>query len=144
MLPEQIAGLAPALTEFLGTFKSCFGECRTRDHFATYCRGLLSNLPRKSVEPIAVAAGSTVRALQLFLTVRDWDHLRLRNRLQQRVAAQHAPAPGAPRADDDLGAIGLIDETSVAKKGEQTPGVQRQYCGAMGKVENSLVTVHLG
>jgi SRSO17 transposase len=144
MLPEQIAGLAPALTEFLGTFKSCFGECRTRDHFATYCRGLLSNLPRKSVEPIAVAAGSTVRALQLFLTVRDWDHLRLRNRLQQRVAARHAPAPGVPRAADDLGTIGLIDETSVAKKGQQTPGVQRQYCGAMGKVENSLVTVHLG
>lgn len=150
MLPEQIAGLAPALTEFLGSFKSCFGECRTRDHFATYCRGLLSNLPRKSVEPIAVSAGSTVRALQLFLTVRDWDHLRLRNRLQQRVAALHAPAPGSPgspassRAGDDLGVIGLIDETSVAKKGDRTPGVQRQYCGAMGKVENCLVTVHLG
>lgn len=147
MLPEQIAGLVPALTEFLGVFKNCFGECRTRDHFATYCRGLLSNLPRKSVEPIAVSAGSTVRALQLFLTVRDWDHLRLRNRLQQRVAAQHAPAPGprsAARAPDDLGVIGLIDETSVAKKGDKTPGVQRQYCGAMGKVENCIVTVHLG
>lgn len=144
MLPEQIASLVPALTEFLGSFRNCFGERRTLDHFATYCRGLLSNLGRKSVEPIAVSAGSTVRALQLFLTHRHWDHLRLRDRLQQRIARQHAPAPGTPRAADDLGTIGLIDETSVAKKGDQTPGVQRQYCGARGKLENCIVTVHLG
>jgi len=144
MLPEQITGLAPALTGFLGVFKNCFGECRLLDHFATYCRGLLSDLQRKSVEPIALAAGSTVRALQLFLTDRVWDHLRLRDRVQQRIAAQHAPAPGSARVPDDLGVIGLIDETSVAKKGDQTPGVQRQYCGSRGKIENCLVTVHLG
>jgi len=87
MTPDQIAGLAPALTEFLGFFRRCFGERRVLDHFAVYCRGLLSDLRRKSVEPVAVAAGSTVRALQLFLTERDWDHLRLRDQLQQRVAA---------------------------------------------------------
>ena len=144
MLPEQIAGLAPALAAFLGVFKNCFGECRLLDHFAIYCRGLLSNLQRKSVEPIALAAGSTVRALQMFLTDRVWDHLRLRDRLQQRIAALHAPAPGTPRQPDDLGAIGSIDETSVAKKGDKTPGVQRQYCGASGKIDNCLVTVHLG
>jgi len=87
MTPDQIAGLAPALTEFLGFFRRCFGERRVLDHFAVYCRGLLSDLRRKSVEPVAVAAGSTVRALQLFLTERDWDNLRLRDQLQQRVAA---------------------------------------------------------
>ena len=70
MLPEQITGLAPALTEFLGVFKNCLGECRLVDHLATYCRGLLSNLHRKSVEPIALAAGSTVRALQMFMAVK--------------------------------------------------------------------------
>ena len=144
MTPDQIAGLGPALTEFLGSFKSCFSECRVLDHFAVYCRGLLSNLRRKSVEPVAVAAGSTVRALQLFLTERDWDHLRLRDPLQRRGAAQHGPAPGTPRGADDLGVIGLIDETSVAKDGDKTPGVQRQYCGALGKLENCIVTVHLG
>jgi SRSO17 transposase len=144
MSPKQITGLAPALTEFLGVFKNCFGECRLLDHFSTYCRGLLSDLQRKSVEPIALAAGSTVRALQMFLTARVWDHLRLRDRLQQRIASLHAPAPGTPREPDDLGVIGLIDETSVVKKGDQTPGVQRQYCGVVGKVENGLVTVHLG
>jgi len=144
MSPEQIAGLATALTEFLGLFRNCLGECRLRDHLATYCRGLLSNLPRKSVEPIALAAGSTVRALQLFLTDRVWDHVRLRDRLQQRIASRHAPAPGTIRSPDDLGVIGLIDETSVAKKGDKTPGVQRQYCGASGKIDNCVVTVHLG
>src|ERR1041385_8383687 len=132
MLPEQIAGLAPALREFLGGFTNCFGECRLVNHFATYCRGLLSDLQRKSVEPIALAAGCTVRALQMFLTHRVWGHLRLRDRLQQRLAPLHAPAPGSPRRPDDLGVIGLIDETSVVKKGDRTPGVQRQYCGTSG------------
>jgi len=144
MTPEQIAGLGPALTEFLGSFRTCFGERRVLDHFAVYCRGLLSNLRRKSVEPVALAAGSTVRALQLFLTERFWDHRRLGDQLQQRVAAQHGPAPGTSRGAGDLGVIGLIDETSVAKDGDKTPGVQRQYCGALGKVENCIVTVHLG
>jgi SRSO17 transposase len=144
MTPEQIAGLGPALTEFIGSFRRCLGECRVMRHFAVYCRGLLSNLRRKSVEPVAVAAGSTVRALQLFLTERDWDHLRLRDQLQQRVAVRHGPAPGTSRGADDLGVIGLIDETSVAKDGDKTPGVQRQYCGALGKIENCIVTVHLG
>lgn len=144
MTPEQITGLGPALTEFLRSFKSCLGECRLLDHFATYCRGLLSDLQRKSVEPIALAAGSTVRAMQLFLNRRTWDHARLRDQVQQRVGAQHTPAPGGPRGADDLGVIGLIDETSVVKKGDKTPGVQRQYCGASGKIDNCIVTVHLG
>ena len=144
MTPEQITGLGPALTEFLVSFKSCLGERRLLAHFGTYCRGLLSGLQRKSVEPIALAAGSTVRALQLFLNRRTWDHHRLRDRLQQRVATQLAPAPGATRPPDDPGVIGLIDETSVAKKGDKTPGVQRQYCGASGKIDNCIVTVHLG
>ena len=144
MTPEQITGLGPALAEFLGSFKNCFGECRLRDHFATYCRGLLSSLKRKTIEPIALAAGGTVRALQLFLSQRAWDHQRLCDQLQQRVAARHGPAPGSARTPGDLGVIGLIDETSVAKKGAKTPGVQRQYCGASGKIDNCIVTVHLG
>jgi len=144
MTAQQIGSLVPALTEFLRRLYGCFSECRLLDHFAVYCRGLLSDLERKSVEPIALAAGSTVRALQLFLTRHVWDHQRLRDLLQQRVAQQHAPPPGQPRAADDPGAIGLIDETSVVKKGIQTPGVQRQYLGTVGKVDNGIVTVHLG
>jgi SRSO17 transposase len=144
MSPQQIAGLAPALTQFLRIFRNCLGECRLVDHFVTYCSGLLSDLQRKSIEPIALAAGGTVRALQMFLTDRVWDHLRLRDRLQQRIAAEHGPPPGASRQADDLGVVGLIDETSAKKKGDKTPGVQRQYCGASGKIDNCIVSVHLG
>jgi SRSO17 transposase len=45
---------------------------------------------------------------------------------------------------DDLGTVGLVDETSARKQGRKTPGVQRQYLGCLGKVENGIVTVHLG
>src|SRR5215212_10292319 len=40
--------------------------------------------------------------------------------------------------------IGILDETSYVKKGDKTPGVKRQWCGAVGKKENCTVTVHLG
>jgi SRSO17 transposase len=105
---------------------------------------LLSDLPRKSVEPTALAAGGTVRAMQLFLTDRVWDDPRVRQLLAQRIAARHAPPPGSPRHEGDPGAIGLIDETSAVKKGEKTPGVQRQHLGCVGKIDNGIVTVHLG
>ena len=64
---------------------------------------------------------------------------RLRDRLHHRVAEDLAAVPA-----DDLGTVGLLDETSVVKKGKKTPGVQRQYCGAVGKQENCTVSVHLG
>src|SRR5205814_251693 len=57
MTPEQVAALGPAFAAYLRHFEDCFVQDRTREHLQTYCRGLLSDLPRKSVEPIAVAAG---------------------------------------------------------------------------------------
>lgn len=143
MTAEQIAALGPALTKFLRSFHRCFGECRLVDHFREYCRGLLSDLPRKSVEPMALEAGSTVRAMQLFLTHRVWDDVRMRQLIQQRIASCHGLEPGAARAEGDLGVVGSIDETSTRKKGDKTPGVQRQHLGCVGKVENGIVTVHL-
>ena len=141
MTAEQIAALGPAFTSFLRPLSRCFPRCETRRHLTTYGRGLLSDLPRKSVEPIALAGGTPVRTLQEFLTHHTWNHDRLRDQLQRRVVRDHMPAPDAPRGP--LGVIGLIDETGVAKKGDKTPGVQRQYCGRTGKVDNCLVTVHL-
>ncbi len=46
--------------------------------------------------------------------------------------------------DDGLGNVGLIDETSALKSGRHTPGVQRQYLGCVGKIDNGIVSVHLG
>jgi len=142
MTAEQVAALGPAFADYLRCFRPCFVTTNTFAHLGTYCRGLLSDLARKSVEPIALAAGSAVRTLQEFLTHHAWDHDALLARLQRRVVAGHLPAPGREPADE-LGVVGLIDETSVPKKGDKTPGVQRQYCGALGKVENCIVTVHL-
>jgi SRSO17 transposase len=68
MTAEDIADLAPAFTQYLRCFRSCFVTKNTFAHLGTYCRGLLSDLPRKSVEPIALAGGCAVRTLQEFLT----------------------------------------------------------------------------
>jgi SRSO17 transposase len=45
---------------------------------------------------------------------------------------------------DPLGTVGVIDETSCVKKGDRTPGVRRQYLGCVGKIDNGIVTVHVG
>ena len=77
------------------------------------------------------------------MTQSPWDQTRLRDQLQQRIAERHCPAPGEPREPADL-AVGLVDETSGIKHGPKTPGVQRQYLGWRGKVDNGIVTMHLG
>ena len=144
MTDEQVAGLGPAFTQYLRAFRGCFVTNNTFGHLGTYCRGLMSDLARKSVEPIALAGGCAVRTLQEFLTHHAWDEDRMRDELQRRVARDHLPVPGtAPAGGAGVGVVGWVDETSVAKKGDQTPGVQRQYCGATGKVDNCVVTVHL-
>lgn len=139
MTPEQIEALGPALGCFLEQFLFCCGDTRTFAHLDIYCRGLLSDLARKSVEPIALAAGVAVRTLQEFLKDHDWQQDEIRDLLQQHVAQQLAQQPG-----DDLGTIGIVDETGSPKKGTKTPGVQRQWCGATGKTDNCIVTVHVG
>ncbi len=142
MTDEQVAALGPAFTEYLACFRPCFLTGPTFGHFRTYTRGLVSGLARKSVEPIALAAGGAVRTLQEFLTHHRWDRQRMRDDLQRRVAREHLPAPGR-RPPDGLGVVGIVDETSVPKKGDKTPGVQRQHCGASGKTDNCVVSVHL-
>jgi SRSO17 transposase len=133
MTANEILALRPRIERFLRLFDECFVDDGTRHHLRVYVQGQLSNLPRKSVEPIAVAADMAPKTLQQFLTLAKWDHLRMRDRLQQRVASGHR----GPRV------IGVFDETGCPKKGHKTPGVQHQYCGATGKIDNCLVTVHL-
>jgi len=139
MTEEELDGLGAALDEFLQPYLYCCGYTQTFGHLRTYCRGLLSDLKRKSVEPMALAAGCAVRTLQEFLRDHQWQHTQLRDRLQQHVADELAALP-----DDGLGNVGLIDETSAVKSGDKTPGVQRQYLGCVGKIDNGIVTVHLG
>lgn len=131
---SEIRCLKPKLLKYLREYRDCFGRSDTRGHLNTYVEGQLSKLDRKSVEPIALAAGVAPRTLQQFLNFLEWDQEQLVDTLQWRVARDHTSNRS----------IGLIDETSCPKKGDKTPGVQRQWCGATGKQDNCVTTVHLG
>jgi SRSO17 transposase len=131
---NDIGDLRRRLGRFASEFSDCFSRLPTRGHFQTYMEGQTSALQRKSVEPMALQAGVPPRTLQEFLGLSRWDHLKMRERIQELVLSRH---PGDA-------AIALIDETSFPKKGDKTAGVQRQYCGATGKKENCVVTINLG
>jgi SRSO17 transposase len=133
MTVQQIRGLASRLSDFLNEFCECFVSADTLAHLKEYVKGQISNLPRKSVEPIAKAAEVPPRTLQEFLSLSKWDEDRLRDTVQRIVARDH----GEPQA------IGIIDESGHPKKGKMTACVQRQYCGASGKVDNCVMSVHL-
>src|SRR4051795_2065544 len=104
MTEDQIRALEPAFAAFLDRFLFCCADTRTFDHLARYTRALFSDLPRKSVEPIALACGAAVRTTQLFLTAHAWSRHEVRERLQGHVAALLPTLP-----DDGLGSVGLID-----------------------------------
>jgi SRSO17 transposase len=131
---HEIRRLEVEFTAFLDRFGDCFSRRDTRSHLGVYVRGQLSDLPEKSVEPIALEAGVAPRTLQEFLSQHRWGEDRLRDRVQHIVATDH----GGPHS------IGIVDETSDVKKGDKTPGVQKQWSGRLGKTENCIVTVHLG
>lgn len=131
---NAILKIKPELGRFLRQFDRCFGRCTARRHLDTYVAGQLGPLERKSVEPMADAAGVPSRNLQQFLSLYRWDESLMRDTLQQRVATRFAH----PHA------VGIVDETSFVKKGKHTACVQRQHCGAVGKRENCVVSVHLG
>src|SRR5580704_10006646 len=115
MTDEEITALGPAFAGYLRGYRDCFLQKGTAEHFDNYCRGLLSDLPRKSVEPIALACGTAVRTMQAFLTTADWDHQRAHEKLQRRLTQVVSELP-----EDPLGTIGVIDETSCLKKGDKT------------------------
>jgi SRSO17 transposase len=129
-----IMQIKPELTRFLHQFDDCFGRVTTRRYLDLYIEGQLSDLPRKSLEPMADAVGEPPRNLQEFLGLFRWEEPAVRDRLQQYVAQRHAHSQS----------VGVIDETSFVKKGRKTACVQRQHCGAVGKRENCVVSVHLG
>lgn len=133
MTVEQIRSLGPQLSVFLDEFDECFVEANTRFHLKEYVKGQLSDLPRKSVEPIALRMDVPPRTLQEFLSLSTWDQERLRDTLQHRIARDHAGEPS----------IGIIDESGHPKKGTHTACVHRDYCGATGKIDNCVMSVHL-
>lgn len=130
---ETLRGIRSDLDAFLARFDDCFHHRASRKHLGTYVRGQLGPLQSKSVEPIALEAGVHPRNLQQFLGIYQWDDPAMARRVRHVVRDEF----GRPDA------IGVIDETGVAKKGKKTVGVQRQYCGSTGKVDNCVNSVHI-
>src|SRR5499425_2923729 len=135
LTPPDVEGLLEELWEFQSTFHDCFPRSETRAHFFDYMVGQLSPLERKSIEPMAPhVKGGTIRALQRFLSDVPWDEEHMRWTYHQLVAE----AMGEPDG------VLMFDETGFVKKGKDSVGVARQYCGPLGKVENCQVGVFAG
>ena len=114
MTLKQIAALGSELVRFLAFFRDCFGRHEPRKLLEVYVRGQLSELDRKSIEPMAIRAGIPPRTLQRFVESIKWNEQKLRDRCQEMVATQHAH----PRA------IGIVDEaqSTAAVLGHNFPG----------------------
>lgn len=133
MTTDEIRALEPSARRRLQGFEDCFKKARVFDYFVSYSLGLLAHFDRKSIEPIALWIGAAVRTLQLFLSRFAWDQARIESRLRRMIMDEH----------ESENAIGVIDASAHAKQGNKTPGVQRQWCGESGKIDNCVVGQHL-
>jgi len=135
LTPPDVEGFLEELWEFQANFHDCFPRSETRAHFFDYMVGQLSPLERKSIEPMALhVKGGTIRGLQRFISDVPWDEEHMRWTYHQLVAE----AMGEPDG------VLMFDETGFVKKGKDSVGVARQYCGPLGKVENCQVGVFAG
>jgi SRSO17 transposase len=87
---REIRKLKPEPTHYLNRFAGCFARKDTRTHMPVYAEEQLSDLPRKSVESIDLAAWKPVRTLQEFLAQLLWDEDALRRRVQEIGVDEHA------------------------------------------------------
>jgi SRSO17 transposase len=120
------------LKGFHEVFSDCFYRSESRDHFFRYMVGQFSELERKSIEPIALKVeDGNVRPMQRFISDAEWDDSKILNKYHSFV-------------DDDMGTANgvlIFDESGFPKKGNDSVGVSKQYCGSIGKVENCQVGV---
>ena len=132
IVPHDVEGFMDELWEFQAAFHDCFPRSEPRAHFFDYMVGQFSQLERKSIEPMALhVKGGTVRGLQRFISNVQWDEEQMRWNYHQLVADELG----------DLEGVLMFDETGFVKKGHDSVGVARQYCGTLGKVDNCQVGV---
>jgi SRSO17 transposase len=135
VLPSDVEGFMDELWAFQSTFHDCFTRSEPRAHFFDSMVGQCSQLARKSIEPLALhVEGGTIRGLQRFISDVRWDEEQMLWNYHQLVAE----AMGDPEG------VLMFDETGFVKKGKDSVGVARQYCGTLGKVENCQVGVFAG
>jgi len=128
----DVEGFKDELHGFHEQFQGCFMRSEPRENFFFYMTGQFSTLERKSIEPIALQVeDGNVRAMQRFVSDVVWDE-------KAMLREYHA------LVNEDLGdaeGILIVDESGFAKKGDDSVGVSRQYCGSTGKVDNCQVGV---
>ncbi len=104
---DQLASFEPALANFLEKVRHCFKRDKTFGYLQKYILGLMADLKRKSIEPIALSCGMPVRTLREFLAFFAWDH-----ELADKVLVRQA-------VERQLGkrSIGVLDASAHAKQG---------------------------
>ena len=132
LVPSDVEGFMEELWAFQSIFHDCFARSEPRAHFFDYMVGQFSKLERKSIEPMALQVeGGTIRGLQRFVSDVLWDEAQMRWNYHQLVAEEMGEPDG----------VLMFDESGFVKKGNDSVGVARQYCGTLGKVENCQVGV---
>jgi SRSO17 transposase len=133
---DDIKTMAKELVCFHQLFHDCFGRIEHQRLGLAYISGLMSNAEAKSAEPIALEFldKKSVRSVQMFLKDYHWDHVSMQRTHQNMLATMIASPEG----------IITVDPSEFLKKGKESVGVARQYCGAAGKVENCQSGVFVG
>lgn len=120
--------------ELTGRIAGRFRRVEPRRRAEKLLLGLVSELPRKNCWTIAEHVGdATPDGLQHLLARAVWDADAVRDDLRDYVC-DHLVGQDA---------VLIVDETGDLKKGTHTVGVQRQYTGTAGRIENSQVAVYL-
>ena len=132
--PAMFAGSQERLEAFVEPFASCLVRSEQRRHALDFVSGLISDVDRKNTESIAYRHDQEREELQHFVGQSNWDHQPLILELAGQVGQQL----GGPDA------VLVFDPSGFPKKGTESVGVQRQWCGRLGKVDNCQVAVFMG
>ena len=132
--PGLLRGVRPRLETFLEPFVASLARPEQRHNAQHYVQGLLSDLDDKNAEAIAYLHDQERQALQKFLGQSPWDHDPLLDELTRQVGTELGEADG----------VLVLDPSAFPKKGTASVGVQRQWCGRLGKVDNCQVGIYLG
>lgn len=129
---HDVDGFLDELRVFHEQFRDCFLRSEPRKHFFHYLVGQFSALERKSIEPMALEVeGGNVRGMQRFISHDVWKEDAMRQTSHGLVADEMGDPDG----------VLMFDESGFVKKGKESVGGARQYCGSLGKVENCQVGV---
>ncbi len=126
-------GALERLRAFAEPFVASLCRCEQAEHTRTYMEGLLSDLERKNVESIAYRHDQDRQALQHFIGAAAWDHRPLLDELTRQVGQ----TLGVPDA------VLIFDPSGFKKSGHDSVGVERQWLGRLGKIDNGQVGVYL-